>query len=112
MGFVKDILASIWEHLRDMVAYRTRATMMDIAESSAVESFQDKLISCGEFIKNLFTFKIRFTFRTRARTRELSDYQEAKSFRETITTGSKASTQKAFDVSRKYVTLAQARALL
>ena len=42
MEFIKDILAGIWESFRDMVIFRARATMLDIAESSAVESFKEK----------------------------------------------------------------------
>ncbi len=98
------MLASIWDYLRDMITFRVRAVFWDIIDSSAIESFKETLNRSWEFFKNLITFKIGAT------TRETFDSSTGKSFKETVATGSKVGSQKAFNISRKYVSLAQARA--
>lgn len=67
--------------------------------------FRETVVNSWEFLKDVVTFRVK------APAREAFDSSAMKSFKETVAEGSRVGTHKAFDFSRKYVTLTQAQAL-
>jgi len=100
-----ELFINIWEYLRDVVTFKVRAAFLGVIDSSVVASFKESITGGWEHFKDVITFRVK------APVQEALDSAARKSFRKTATTGSRASTQKALDFSRKYVTLAQARAM-
>lgn len=96
---------NFWEYLKDMITYRVRAAFLDVIDFLSVESFKEKILYGWGYFKDVITFRVK------APAREALDSATVKSFKETAAAGSKVGTQKAFDFSRKYVTLAQAQTL-
>ncbi|MFC2014223.1 DUF502 domain-containing protein [Chloroflexota bacterium] len=105
MAILKETVINIREYLKDVVTFRVKASILDVIDSESMESFKEKIISSCGFLKDVITFRIK------PPTQQTFGPLAMKPLKETVSAGSKVGTQKVFDFSRKYITMAQAQAL-